>query len=160
MKRITSHRKALSATLSSGLAQKSLANPLVGIRLEKVHGSPVLLSGVSVLFLLGSKIAALDRHLKTTYQNIQKLLPETPRCVVHFLSGSLPCEAAIHVRMLGIFGMVARLTDDPLRIHARNVLISAKSSSKSWFLKISDICLLYGLPHPIFLLEHQPYKAI
>ena len=111
-----------------------------------------------MLFLLGSEISLLDRHLKTTYQNIQKLLPETPRCVVHFLSGSLPGEAAIHARMLGIFGMVARLTNDPLRIHARNVLLSAKSSSKSWFLKIRDICLRYGLPHPLFILEHQPEK--
>ena len=158
LKRISSHRKALGATLSSGTAQKSRANPVVGIRLEKVYGSPVLLSGISVLFLSSSEISLLDKHLKSTYQNIQKLLPDTPRSVVHFLSGSLPGEATIHLRMLGIFGMVARLTADPLRIHARNVLISAKSSSKSWFLQIRDICLKYNLPHPLVILETQPDK--
>ena len=42
MNRICSHRKALGATLSSGVAQKSRANPLVGLKLEKVYGSPVL----------------------------------------------------------------------------------------------------------------------
>ena len=158
MRRISSHRKALGATLSSGTAQKSRANPVVGLRLERVYGSPVLFSGVSVLFLSGSEISLLDRHLKSTYQNIQKLLPDTPRAVVHFLSGSLPGEAMIHLRMLGIFGMVARLTADPLRTHARNVLTTAKSSSKSWFIQIQNISLKYDLPHPLKILETQPGK--
>ena len=95
LRRISSHRKALGATLSSGTAQKSRANPVVGLRLERVYGSPVLFSGVAVLFLSGSEISLLDKHLKSTYQNIQKLLPDTPRSVVHFLSGSLPGEAII-----------------------------------------------------------------
>ena len=60
--------------------------------------------------------------------------------------------------MLGIFGMVARLTHDPLRIHARNVFVAEKSSSKSWFHQIREICLRYGLPHPITILDTQPSK--
>ena len=158
LKRISSHRRAMWATLSSGTAQKSRANPIVSMRLEKLYGSPVLFSGVSALYLLGSEISMLDKYVKSTYQNIQKLPPDTPRAVVHFLSGSLPGEAVIHLRMIGMFGMVARLTADPLRVHARNVLISAKSSSKSWFTQIRDICLKYDLPHPLTILENQPEK--
>ena len=158
MNRINAHRKALAATLSSGIAQKSRANPAVGIRLQKVYGSPVLLSGVASLFLLGSEVSLIDKHLKITYQNIQKLLPNTPSCVTYFLSGCLPGEANIHLKMLGIFGMVARLTNDPLRTHARNVLVAAKSSSKSWFHQIRDICLKYGLPHPLTIIDAQPSK--
>ena len=60
--------------------------------------------------------------------------------------------------MLGIFGMVARLTHDPLRIHARNVFVAENSSSKSWFHQIREICLKYGLPHPITILDTQPSK--
>ena len=159
MNRISAHKKALGATLSSGIAKKSRANPLVGIRLEKVYGSPVLLSGVASLFLLRSEISLIDKHLKATYQNIQKLLPNTPSCVIHFLSGCLPGEAVIHLRMLGLFGMVARLTDDPLTIHARNVLVAAKSSSKSWFCQIRELCLLYALPHPLVILQTKPSKV-
>ena len=158
MNRISAHKRALAATLSSGIAQKSRASPAVGIRLQKVYGSPVLLSGVASLYLSGSEISLIDKHLKITYQNIQKLLPNTPSCVTYFLSGSLPGEALIHLRMLGIFGMVARLTHDPLRIHARNVFVAEKSSSKSWFHQIREICLGYGLPHPITILDTQPSK--
>ena len=73
MNRINAHRKALAATLSSGIAQKSRANPAVGIRLQKVYGTPVLLSGVASLFLLGSEVSLIDKHLKITYQSIPKL---------------------------------------------------------------------------------------
>ena len=133
LKRISSHRKALGATLSSGNAQKCRANPLVGLRLEKVYGSLVLMSGVSTLVLSGSELSTIDQHQKETYQNIQKLLSNTPRSFVYFLGGCLPGEAAIHLRMLSLFGMVAQLPTDPLNIHARTVLTTAKSSSKSWF---------------------------
>ena len=50
------------------------------------------------------------------------------------------------------------LTDDPLRIHARNVLVSTKPTSKSWFWQIRDICLTHDLPHPILILNNQPSK--
>ena len=59
---------------------------------------------------------------------------------------------------ISLFGMVARLRGDPLNIHARNILTGAKSSSKSWFLLVRDICLMYGLPHPISVLENPTSK--
>ena len=156
LKRISSHRKALGATLSSGNAQKCRANPLVGLRLEKVYGAPVLMSGVSTLVLSGSELSTIDQHQKETYQNIQKLLSNTPRSFVYFLGGCLPSEAAIHLRMLSLFGMVAQLPTDPLNIHARTVLTTAKSSSKSWFRQIRDISLKYQLPHPLAILDNPP----
>ena len=113
---------------------------------------------VASLFLLGSEVSLIDKHLKITYQSIQKLLPNTPSCVTHFLAGCLPGEANIHLRMLGIFCMVTRLTHDPLRTLARNVLVTVNSSSKSWFHQIRDICLKYGLPHPIRIIDTQPTK--
>ena len=97
MNRICSHQKALGATLSSGVAQKNRANPLVGLRLENVYGSPVLLSGVASLVLARSETSMIDKHLKDTYLNIQKLHKKTPDSVVYFLGGCLPGEAVIHL---------------------------------------------------------------
>ena len=118
----------------------------------------MLLSGVASLVLLGSEIASLDKHLKDPYRNIQKLHKNTPRSVVYFLGGCLPGEAVIHLKILGLFGMVAQLHGDPLRIHARNILVTAKPSSKSWFCQVRDICLKYELPHPLQILENTPSK--
>ena len=75
MNRIAAYRKALGATLSSGVAQRSRANPLIGLRLEKIYESQVLLSGIAILILSGSEISLIDNHLKGTYQSKMKLLP-------------------------------------------------------------------------------------
>ena len=156
---ICSHRKALRVTLSSGAAQKCRANPLVGLKLQCVYGSPVLLSGVASLVLTRSEITVIDKHLKSTYQSLQKLLPNTPRSVIYFLGGCLPGEAAVHLRILGLFGMVARLPhNNPLRSHIVHTISVKKSSSKSWVWLVRDICLKYGLPHPLVILNNPLKK--
>ena len=158
LNRICAHRKAIHGIGAAGVAKNTRVNPLVGLKLQQVYGCPVLMSGIAALALTGHEIAVLDKHLKETYLRIQKLLPNTPRAVVHFLGGNLPGTAVIHSRILSLFGMVARLRSDPLNIHAQKILTGAKSSSKSWFLLVRDICLMYGLPHPITILENPPSK--
>ena len=123
-----------------------------------MYGTPVLLSGVACLALTSPEISTLDKHMKETHLNIQKLHKNTPRAVVHFLGGALPGTAVIHLRILNLFGMVARLRDDPLQVHAENILTCVKSSSKSWFHLVRDICLLYELPHPLTILKEKPAK--
>ena len=44
LNRITAHRKALGATLFTGLAQRHRANPLAGLKIERLYGTPVLTS--------------------------------------------------------------------------------------------------------------------
>ena len=117
------------------------------------------MSGISALVMSPSEISILEKYQKETYQYLQKLHPKTPRCFVHFLSGTFPAEASVHYKMLCLFSMLARLPLNPLNIHARNVFTNAKSSSKSWFLKIRDICLLYQLPHPLTILDSVPNKV-
>ena len=116
------------------------------------------MSGVACLALTGTEISTIDKHLKETYLIIQKLPKNTPRAVIHFLGGTLPGTADIHLRILSLFGMVARLRGDPLQLQAENILTSAKSSSKSWFFLVRDICLMYVLPHPLIILKQKPSK--
>ena len=158
MSRISAHKKALGATLFSGVAQRHRANPAVGLKVGKIYGTPVLLSGLASLVLLESELGLLDQHLKQTLLNIQKLHAKTPDCFVYFFSGCLPARAEIHLRQLSMFGMVARLCSDPLNIHARSVLTEAKKSAKSWFTQIRDLSLLYQLPHPLIILDNPPTK--
>ena len=42
--------------------------------------------------------------------------------------------------------------------HAQNVLHTSSLSKHSWFLPISDILLMYQLPHPLVLLANPPRK--
>ena len=89
-----------------------------------------------------------------------KLHSSTPECAVWFLAGCLPVEALLHLRIMSLFGMITRLNDGDniLANHARFILSTARSSSKSWFLLIQSIFLQYSLPHPIHFLDSPQSK--
>ena len=72
------------------------------------------------------------------------------------MSGSLPGRALIHQRQLSLFSMICNLRNDPLHQRARHALTCLPPKHKSWFNQIRDICLLYGLPHPLTLLSEPP----
>ena len=159
MNRIKAHKNALGSVLHTGLARNHRGNPAASIRVEKLYATPKLTSGIGALVLLKSEINMLDHHLKETLEQLMRLPPRTPHCVVAFLAGSIPGTGLIHQRMLSIFGMVCRLKENVLHRHAINVLIAAKPSSKSWFVGIRDLCLQYGLPHPLQLLQSTTTKV-
>ena len=95
----------------------------------------------------------INHHIKETLEQLMRLHPRTPQCVVSFLSGCLPGTAILHQRMLSLFAMICDLKENVLHKHAQQVLVEAKTSSKSWFIIVRDICLQYGLPHPLTLLQ-------
>ena len=91
-------------------------------------------------------------------EKIQRLHDNTPRCVVHLLAGTVPGEAILHQKQLTLFMMVCHLPGNPINMHARNILLTAPKSAKSWFQQIRSLCLMYGLDHPLKLLDHPPTK--
>ena len=54
--------------------------------------------------------------------------------------------------------MICVLKDSVLQKHAVHTLVNSKPSSKSWFVKTREICLQYGLPHPLVLLRSTKTK--
>ena len=116
--RIIAHKKALGAVLHAGLARGHRGNPAASLCVVQTYGVPVLLSGLATLVLLKSEEKLIEQHHKVIISNIQRLLPCTPRSVIFFLAGSLPGTALLHLRQLSIFGMICRLPENILHIHA------------------------------------------
>ena len=73
-------------------------NPANSLRIQKVYGSPVLLSGFGSLVLSKEEMKMIDNHLNTTLQNMIRLHERTPHCVTAFLAGCLPGTALLHLR--------------------------------------------------------------
>ena len=159
--RITAHRKALSAILFSGLAKGHRSNPMVGMRVERIFATPVLLSGIAALVLTKKDINMIDHHYQETLRQPLRLHHKTPRCCIYFLAGSLPGAALVHIRQLNLFSMICRLDKrNILYQHASNWFSSAVYFKGSWFHQIREWCLLYGLPHPSLLFAQPPAKNI
>ena len=158
LKRISSFKKALGFVLFCGLARGSRKNPAVAVRIINVYATPVLMSGLASLVLSKKEVSSLDQQYKRTLQNILKLSVSSPRSLVHFVAGSLPATAILHLRQISLFSMICHLSENPLYEHAQNVLHTSSLSKHSWFLQISDILLMYQLPHPLVLLANPPRK--
>ena len=158
MSRLRAHQRALHSVLHVGAAHHHRGNPAGSLRIERLYAQPVLLKGLGSLVLLKAEVDMIDHHIKVTQEKLLRLHPKTPRCVVSFLAGCLPGTALYHLKLLSIFGMVCRLKESILYQHACQVLIKSKSSSRSWFIGIRNICLQYGLPHPLDLLRSPMSK--
>ena len=104
--RITAHRKALASVLFTGMARGHRANPILGIRIEKIYAIPVLLSGIAALVLTKSEVDMIDHHYQESIRQILRLHKGTPRCVVFFLAGCLPGAAMIHMQQLSLLSMI------------------------------------------------------
>ena len=153
--RITSHNKSLYAVLPAGLARNRFANPAASLRVEALHALPVLLSGVASLVLSSEDTKILHLHHKNTLQSIQKLHQKTPEPFIMFMAGSPGATAHLHMRILGLFGMITRLRKNILNNIASHKLLIEPDSSSSWFVNVRQLCAQYDLPSPIILLS-QP----
>ena len=51
--------------------------------------------------------------------------------------------------------MICSLDDNVLKFLAKDILIQAKSSAKSWIQDVRDLTIQYQLPHPLLLLENS-----
>ena len=160
LERLSAHKRAVFSVLSAGLGRGQSGNPAASLRVERLYGIPVMLSGLATMVLSKTELAMIDTHFKIHIERLLKLHRATPECVVWFLAGVLPAQALIHLRQFSLFGMLCRLQNgnNVLANHGRHMLACAKPSSKSWFLQIQELCLQYSLPHPIYLLDNPPTK--
>ena len=141
MKRIAAHRRKLFSLLPGGLARGQYVSPAASLKIEKIYALPVLLSGLASLVISKYELNSLHKYYKNVLRRILKLPEDVSECAIWFLSGSLPFEALLHLRIFSLFGMICKLDQNPLSIIARNALIRSRPSSKSWFHMVRNICI-------------------
>ena len=158
MSRLSVHKRAVGAVLHTGIAHHHSGNPAASLRLERLYGCPVLLSGSASLVFGRGEVSVLHQHFKVHIERLMRLHRSTPECAVMFLAGSLPASALLHLRMLGLLGMIARLgRQNILYQHGCHALLS-QGPARSWFISVRSICHEYGLPDPLLILQSSPSK--
>ena len=156
--RIAAHRRAVQAVLHCGLARSHRGNIAAGLRLEKIYGAPVLLSGCASLVLSTAEMSTLHCHYRTVIRQILRLPKNTPECFVMLASGSLPSTAIIHLRMLSLLGMIGRLGRDGILCRIGFNSLTSASNSKSWFIMLRHVTQKYGLTDPLLVLQQPGSK--
>jgi hypothetical protein len=110
------------------------------------------------LVLSEREVNIVNQQFKRTLLGLLKIPVNTSPSIVYYISGTLPASALIHLRRLSLFGMITRLKDDPLHMHAIQVLLTSSACPKSWFVGVRDLLLQYQLPHPLVLLGSPQSK--
>ena len=124
-----------------------------------IYALQVLLSGLASLNLQTKDYYLLNQYHKKLVISFLKLPDETPQSAAFFIAGTLPVKASLHLKQFTLFGMIMRLPSDPLFEHAKYVLTTSRGKPWSWFEHLRELCLMYGLPHPLSFLENPPTKT-
>ena len=75
-----------------------------------------------------------------------------------FLAGSLPASALLHLKMLGLLGMIAHLGRTNILYQYGCQVLLSNFPGKSWFSSLRSICKDYRLPDPLLILQSPPSK--
>ena len=151
--RVAAHRRALQAVLHCGMARAHRGSPVAGLQLERTYGAPVLLSGTAALVLTSAEIGILHQHYTSTVRQILRISKHTPECFIMFMAGTLPATAVLHLRMLGLLGMIARLGPAGILSRLGRQALLAADNPRSWFLAVRRLTQQYGLQDPLLVLQ-------
>ena len=155
--RIAGHTKSLYSVIACGMARNHRGNPAASIRVESCYSAPKLFSGLACLLLSPTEVEVLSVHRRKTLQELQRLHPKTPAPAIHFLSGSLPAPALLHIHQFTLLHMIAKLGPSNI-LFQHSIYILHHSIANSWFSALRTLASHYSLPDPIQTLVSPPPK--
>ena len=76
---------------------------------------------------------------------------------MYFLLGDLPAEAVMHMNTMTLFHNIWSNSDLTVHKVVKHVLMMCRSSSVTWSNHVQQLCLKYGLPAPLALIQSPPW---
>ena len=149
-------RNSVFALLGPAFAFKCLLSPLVQIHLWRTYNLPVLVSGLAALPIRPSNMTSLNIFQNKVMRGFLKLSNSSPVPSLYFLLGELPAEGIVHIRTLTIFHNIWSNPDTTVYKMVKYILTMCESSSTTWSNHLQLLCLKYGLPSPLLLMQSGP----
>jgi hypothetical protein len=102
----------------------------------------------------------LNIHYKKVLKQILSLYINVADPAIYILSGLLPIEAEIHIKVLTFFGNITRSEHTSIEWRLAERQLQVKSyDSNSWFMDIRKICIKYDITDPYTYLENPLPKS-
>ena len=154
---ISKCRKSIFSLLGPAYAYKCLLSPLVQNHLWRVYNLPVLVSGLSTLPIRPSTGKSMRIFQNKMLRGFLKLSSSSPVPALYFLFGELPVEGIVHINTLITFHNIWSNPDTTVFKIVKYILTMCKTNSTTWSNHLQLLCLRYGLPSPLTLLQTQPW---
>ncbi|CAC5421426.1 unnamed protein product [Mytilus coruscus] len=139
-------RRSMYSLMGAGLHGENGLDPETLISLFRTYILPVLTYGLEVLIPSGKNLDLIQQQHKRWIKQILSLKLNVADPAVYLLSGLLPLEAEIHIKIITLFGNITRAERSSLewRIAERQLQIKTYSSN-SWFIDLKKICGKYDI---------------
>ncbi|VDI27647.1 Hypothetical predicted protein [Mytilus galloprovincialis] len=139
-------RRTLYSLMGSGLHGTNGLDPETILTLVKTYVLPILTYGLEILIPKGKSLTTLNLYHKKLLKQLLSLSTNTADPAIYILSGMIPIEAELHIKILTLFGTISRSekTSNEWRIAERQLKLKSFNSN-SWFIDIKKICLLYNI---------------
>ena len=160
-KRIQKARRATYSLLGAGLSGIENVGPEVAIRGFTIYILPILLHGLEALVLTKTEVNDLALFQREMLRRFMKLPDSTAVPAIHLLSGTLPVDAEIHKRSLGLLRSTLDVNPDcPPAVLMKDLVIRqlAMEESNSWATQMRSLLQQYKLPSASTLIQCPPKK--
>lgn len=139
-------RRTLYSLMGTGLHGTNGLDPETKISLLKTYVLPILTYGLEIVIPTGKNLDCVDLFYKKTLKQILNLPIQIADPAVYIVSGLLPVEAEIHLKILSTFGNICRAKTDSIEWRLADRQLTLKSfDSHSWFIDLKKICIKYNI---------------
>ena len=128
---MAAQNKALYSVLSVDHAKDHKANPAASLKVLDIYSTPIILNGITSLYLSNNDIELLVVHNIRNLQRLIRLHTQAPAPVLHLLPGLLPIKAQIHICHFTTLLMIDNL--GPLNLLYQIASNLLKQGSEPWF---------------------------
>ncbi|CAC5363684.1 unnamed protein product [Mytilus coruscus] len=141
--------------MAAGFHGNNGLDPSTCIHIMKTYVLPTLLYGLEIRIPTKLNIDKLEMFFKKLLKQILSLLQNVPDVVPYFISGMIPIEGQIQIKILSYFYSICLLSEESTEKQiARRQFAVKDQNSHSWFIEVKKI--KYDLPE-IYLLLDTPY---
>ncbi|CAG2199771.1 unnamed protein product [Mytilus edulis] len=146
--------------MAAGFHGNNGLDPSTCIHIMKTYVLPTLLYGLEILIPTKLNMDKLEMFFKKMLKQILSLPQNAPDVVPYIISGMIPIEGQIHIKILSYFYSICLLSEESTEKQiARRQLAVKDQDSHSWFIEVKKIIWKYALPE-IYLLLDTPYTKI
>lgn len=146
--------------MGTGLHGENGLDPETSTALLRTYILPILTYGLEIVIPKGKILDNLQLQYKKLLKQILSLNINVADPAVYLISGLLPIEAEIHLKILTMFGNITRANkkSSEWRLAERQLQIKSMDSN-SWFIDMKKICIKYDLENPLSLLYNELSKG-
>lgn len=150
---ISKCRMSLFALLGPVFNFRCKISPVVQLHLWHTYNLPVLITGLNALPIRPSHIRSLTVFHHKILRGFLRLSPSSPVPGLYFLLGELPLECRLHYSVLSLFHNIWVNPDSRIFKIIQYVLKMSDLTSTTWANHVRLLCMQYGLPDPLTLLQ-------